>query len=241
MGDVVFDPVTNLTWQRAVSPTTMEWPAAGAYCAALVLGGRDDWRLPARIELVSLVDFTRHTPTINTDAFPDTPSAWFWTSSTLADIPGFAWYVYFETGFSQYIDETFEYRVRCVSGIPAAWSGYTLTADTVSDPGTGLQWQRNIDDVERTYAEATALCAARPGGWRLPTMKEMQTIVDESRASPAIDPTAFPDTPSESFWSATRFVPIPSNAWRTSFERGYTYDSMDDATYRTRCVRALPR
>jgi hypothetical protein len=236
--DVVQDLVTGLTWQRSSAPP-QTWQAAGATCAALVLNGRDDWRLPSRIELVSLVDFTRHTPTINPEAFPNTPSQWFWTASTLADIPGFAWYVYFETGFSNYIDQDFEYHVRCVRGPATAWAGYVLTEESVTDGGTGLEWQRKIDEVERTRAEATALCAARPGGWRLPTMKELQTIVDDSRADPAIDVVAFPDTPSESFWTATPFAPIPGSAWRTSFQRGYTYDSMEDSTYRVRCVRSV--
>jgi hypothetical protein len=240
-GDVVRDEVTGLSWQRASAPGLHEWPAADGYCAGLALGGFDDWRLPTRIELVSLVDYTRHTPTIDPSAFPGTPSEWFWSASKLADLDGFAWYVYFETGFSNFVDETYEYRVRCVRGGGASWPGYLVSAETVADPATGLEWQRLVDDAESTQAEAMATCAARPGGWRLPTMKELQTLVDDSRAEPAIDVSAFPDTPSESFWTATPFAPIPGSAWRTSFQRGYTYDSMKESTYRTRCVRSLPR
>ena len=32
-------------------------------------------------------------------------------------------------------------------------------------------------------------------GWRLPTMEELLSIVDETQSCPTIDPIAFPDTP----------------------------------------------
>ncbi len=55
---VVLDKVTGLTWQATVSTSTYAWADAKAYCASLSLGGFKDWRLPSRIELVSIVDFT---------------------------------------------------------------------------------------------------------------------------------------------------------------------------------------
>src|ERR1019366_8513353 len=50
---VVLDRVTNLEWQ-ATSAADLDTVAdALAYCQALVLDGKSDWRLPSRIELVS--------------------------------------------------------------------------------------------------------------------------------------------------------------------------------------------
>ena len=70
---VVVDRVTHLMWQRQVPADAHDWDQAGAYCACLQLAGHDDWRLPTRIELVSLVDYTRSFPAIDAQAFPDTP------------------------------------------------------------------------------------------------------------------------------------------------------------------------
>jgi hypothetical protein len=243
--DVVVDRVTGLTWQRRVDATARSWADATAQCACLALGGHDDWRLPTRMELVSIVDFTRDSPAIDLDAFPGTPSAWFWTASRWADDPAFAWYVYFENGFSNFNDQEALYRVRCVrEPSPAPADGparrYVASGGTVLDAVTGLTWQQAVDATGRTWVEARAYCAdldLAGGGWRLPSMKELQSLVDDSRASPAIDAEVFPDTPLDPFWTATRVVATPGSAWRVSFVHGYTYDASDYYPYLARCVR----
>jgi hypothetical protein len=242
--DVVVDRVTGLTWQRRVDAVSRSWVDATGYCACLALGGHEDWRLPTRMELVSIVDFSRHSPAVDVEAFPDTPGAWFWTSSRWADDPTFAWYLYFENGFSNFNDQEATYRVRCVREPPARPDApaqrYTVSGGTVLDAATGLTWQQAVDETGRTWVEAKAHCAALDfagGGWRLPSMKELQSLVDDSLASPAIDAQAFPATPLEPFWTATPVVQTPGSAWRVSFVHGYTYDASDYYPYLARCVR----
>lgn len=53
-------------------------------CATLTLADADDRHLPTRIELTSLVGTGRSAPAIDTTAFPDTPSQFFWTSTAWA-------------------------------------------------------------------------------------------------------------------------------------------------------------
>jgi hypothetical protein len=112
---VVADSVTGLKWQRDVDTQTHTWPEAEQYCAKLGLAG-GGWRVPSRIELVSLVDFTRSSPVIDADAFPSTPAERFWTSSLSAADPANGWTVNF--GFNADIVQTSDvgnpYRVRCV-------------------------------------------------------------------------------------------------------------------------------
>lgn len=112
----VFDDVTKLMWQRDVDPGFYTWDDAKTYCSNLVYGGYSDWRLPTRIELVSLVDFTVPSPgpTIDTVAFPNTPNNLFWTSSSLAGSPSHAWDVTFYSGKSFNDQLTLMSRVRCV-------------------------------------------------------------------------------------------------------------------------------
>jgi hypothetical protein len=109
----VRDNVTGLTWQRDVPASTYTWDQAKTYCASLSLAGTG-WRLPSRIELVSLVDFTRYNPAIDTTAFPNTPSVWFWTSSAVAGSSGGAWYVAFYNGYTYGTGVGSYSRVRCV-------------------------------------------------------------------------------------------------------------------------------
>ena len=69
----ILDRVTCLEWQRmAPTSTTYAQAAAIGYCDQLSLDGHDDWRLPTRIELATLVDFTKTSATIDTVAFPGT-------------------------------------------------------------------------------------------------------------------------------------------------------------------------
>ena len=92
----------------------------------------------------------------------------------------------------------------------------------------------------RTWAEAKAACAGLAlagGGWRLPSMKELQSLIDDSRSDPAIDPVAFPATPNDPFWTGTPVAASADSAWRVTFASGYTYDSRDFNTYLVRCVR----
>jgi len=82
-----------------------EWPAARATfvwrnalagCETLDWGGHTDWRLPDKKELRSIVDNHAYNPSIDTAAFPATPSSWFWSSSSYADNVSLAWDVYFK-------------------------------------------------------------------------------------------------------------------------------------------------
>lgn len=73
--DTVLDRTTNLEWQRHVEDRVPDdW--AVHYCGTLELEG-GGWRLPTRMELTTIVDYTRRLPAIDTTAFPHTPSAPF--------------------------------------------------------------------------------------------------------------------------------------------------------------------
>ena len=102
--DVIVDRVTGLEWQRALSAEQFSWSDALAYCDALVLAGYEDWRLPSRIELVSIVDFTRSYPAVDSDVFSAAPTSTFWTASPVAGVPNIAKNVNMEFGSVYYDD-----------------------------------------------------------------------------------------------------------------------------------------
>jgi hypothetical protein len=100
----VTDTVTGLVWQQTATPQTFAWTDAKCYCAGLSLGGitAGGWRLPTRIELLSLVDFTQWNPSINQTAFPNARADDFWTSSPVAGEALTAWGVGFYNGDSEW-------------------------------------------------------------------------------------------------------------------------------------------
>lgn len=106
----------KLTWQRRDDGVGRNWADALSYCEHLTLAGDSDWRLPDIKELESLTDDRRHTPAIDAEAFPETKTAGYWSSTSLADNPRFAWFVYFNNGYVNPVDKSHEYYTRCVRG-----------------------------------------------------------------------------------------------------------------------------
>lgn len=114
--DSLTSPKNELTWQRRDDGIGRNWPDALSYCENLVLAGYSDWRLPDIKELAFLTDDSRHTPAIDPAAFPETKTAGYWSSTSLADNPKFAWFVYFNNGYVNPVDKSHEYYTRCVRG-----------------------------------------------------------------------------------------------------------------------------
>lgn len=243
-GGVVVDRVTGLMWQRRIPNQFATFAEAGRSCEALSLGGYHDWRLPSRIELVSLLDTTRTQPSIDVEAFPDTPIDWFWTASRAAGDPSSAWYVYFYFGYPKTDDVTSRFSVRCVrfTGPPAASrAGYQLRAHDVRDPATGLWWQRASSREAMTWAAADAYCRALSvegrGGWRLPSLPELLTLIDETaQVAPAVDRVAFPDTAGEPYWSSSGFAGKSELAWYVRFDHGDGLYGRPVERFHVRCV-----
>jgi hypothetical protein len=114
ISETVLDLVTGLEWQRRGAPTALVQSAAASYCSDLLLDGRDDWRLPSRIELASIVDYGEFNPAVNGSAFPSTFRSQYWTRSPVAGEAGLFWLVHFVDGVISRGMATAGYYVRCV-------------------------------------------------------------------------------------------------------------------------------
>jgi hypothetical protein len=117
----ITDARNGLTWSKAtLCKEEIDHAQAEKICAELDLAGHNDWRLPTVDELFALADRTRTEPAIDTEAFPDTQSDWYWTSTISAWSSGDAWFVGFSFGDADYYrrDGNFAF-VRAVRGVPA--------------------------------------------------------------------------------------------------------------------------
>ncbi|MCP4401702.1 MAG: DUF1566 domain-containing protein [bacterium] len=91
-------------------------------------------------------------------------------------------------------------------------NAFTNNGDgTASDLATGLTWQQADDGVTRNWQEALAYCEgldlAGSSNWRLPNVKELQSIVDYTSSYPALNTGVFTQTnPAGWFWSSTTHV-----------------------------------
>ena len=86
-----------------------------------------------------------------------------------------------------------------------------------------------------------ALNTANYGGfsdWRMPTDKELQTILDYGRYNPSIQMTFFFNTVPSYYWSSATYESIPSYAWRVYFLNGSVLNSKKSSGNYVRAVRS---
>jgi hypothetical protein len=184
-------------------------------------------------------------PTIDATAFPGTKSTKYWTASPRAKSSTSVWSVLFNNGYvSTYVGFHSTLEVRCVRGgaAPVLGNRYAISAGggVVTDNWTKLQWQRAVVAGKKDWSSAKSYCSGlslEGSGWRLPTVRELHGLVDKQKISPALDKTAFPNTPSTYFWSASPRAGAPTNAWFVNFYSGIVNDDNISFTYEVRCVR----
>jgi len=243
--DVVLDRVTGLTWQRTVDRTAYDARRASSYCETLTLAGHSDWRLPSIIELASISDTSRSAPAADPVAFPNTPPEKFWSSQRDVTNTGLGWFAFLKTGGVYVGDDIIRTaHARCVRGPSSCGdpdvSAYSVADDTARDTKTGLTWQRVVEHDNYTWKDAIARCSSlgsNSGGWRLPSLRELLTLVDVTHAEAAIDATAFPNTPSEFFWSSSSSTSPAGAAWGVNFTRGSSGEALVSTKAHVRCTR----
>jgi hypothetical protein len=248
----VVDDVTGLVWQKAV-PTSQaySWAAAKTYCSGLTLAGLT-WHLPTRIELLSLVDPTT-AAAMDTTYFSPPGGKYTWTStpwvvSQIATKPQDAWMVNFGGGgglTSNAAAQTGVEYARCVSSpgvTPLPDPHYVQVAKgEVEDVETKLVWVQASNGTAVSQADAIAYCtglALNGHTWRLPSLGELSTLVDDdpaiAKVSPAIDQCVFADTPANQYYMSSSTL-AGTTPWALNYEDGFTDKSQ--TTGFVRCVR----
>lgn len=105
----VTDHLTGLEWAQApVDHAGVDLSTALFQCNALVLGGHDDWRLPTRKELLTLIDYSRSFPALPPGHPFDlqTTGYYFWTSTAYS---------------SDWLEDADAWTVNLIDGCPKAY------------------------------------------------------------------------------------------------------------------------
>jgi hypothetical protein len=135
-------------------------------------------------------------------------------------------------------------------------SDYTCNPHSYTDLGNGivrdnvteLEWQQTTAPGTYTWEQALDYVAGMNSGsgtygftdWRLPTIKELSTLVDSSipyPAGPTINTTFFPDTVTYGYWSSTTHAGRTGDAWKVNFSSGYVINSYKTYDDYVRAVR----
>ena len=239
----VTDNVTGLMWQEEDDDAAKPWRDAFAYCDYLELAGHTNWRLPNEYEIQGIVDYgQQERPSIDAAYFPDLKPSYYWSSSIYTGSTDSAWRVYY-LGNVNYNEITNSMYVLCVRDEPTLQSFTDNGNGTVTDNVTGLLWQQEVDGVEMDWEDALAYCEdselAGRTDWRLPDIKELRSIVDNTQYDPAVDTAYFPGTAWYYHWSSSTYADYTGSAWYVNITNGgayYTYKTKTQYKY-VRCVR----
>jgi formylglycine-generating enzyme required for sulfatase activity len=114
---------------------------------------------------------------------------------------------------------------------------------TWKDPKTGLEWQVESPG-EMTWHEAQeyakSLSLDGRSDWRLPTLAELESLLDRTKARPEGRPPMREEVPFRdelSYWSSTTFERDTKNAWILMFDGAYLLSYYKSNPYHVRCVR----
>ena len=119
------------------------------------------------------------------------------------------------------------------------------TKSIVTDKKNAIYWQDNISSQKssKDWDDAVLYCDKLVlndmSHWRLPTFKELFSIVDYRRVYPAINPV-FTFVNEGTYWTSTGFAPTRSRAWTIDFRTGKTYYSYTTTNHTVRCVKDMP-
>ncbi len=244
MGDVVKDTLTRALWYRDANPAEfpLSWNEAREFVAALPVSqetGYGGWQLPSRRLLFSLLSHQRINPALpGGHPFENVFDGYYWTKDGSSRLPGQAWYVHLGGGRVHRGMKHGSYMVWPVSspvadpagGGPCGADRFTVNEGAVFDACTGLTWSRDADPAGRPLAWEEALSAIRAyngaagagrGDWRLPNIRELESLVDLGFHSPALTAGHPFVNVRDAYWSSTTSVYEPRYAWTLYGRDGY--------------------
>lgn len=241
----ITDNVTGLVWQKEDDGGGRNYSDAVSYCQDLSLGSISNWRMPGKQELQGIINYGNSSPAAFTAYFTNTKSEVYWSEAFLTNDTDDIVFTFNDGSTTSISPNSLDY-VRCVSGNSRQFHFIDNGDETVSDAVTGLMWQKDGVNSENNWEAAIEFCEnlslAGHTDWRLPTIKELQSIVNYSQGENAIDSTYFQQSDDgywHSFYSST-----PANAsqiWYMDTDasgRGNVQltDTSNDKSMR--CVRA---
>ncbi|MDO8454124.1 MAG: DUF1566 domain-containing protein [Sulfurimonas sp.] len=115
--------------------------------------------------------------------------------------------------------------------------------ELIHDTSTSLLWQDNVDSKELaiSYYEAQEYCSKLAVGlqkdFRIPTLGELQTLVDYKHFKPAMV-EGFTSVANEVYWSSTPFMDDADKVWAINFRDGKTDIIAKSYDRHVRCVKS---
>ncbi len=228
----ITDTITGLMWQRT-DGGEMTIDSAHKYVQSLTLATYSDWRLPSIAESFSLLNLQMMNPALNILYFPNTTAEYWWCLDTAFNNPSKIWVTNAGGGqgphpksetISAGGNKRFHTRAVRDINIPSIITQrFTDNGDsTITDNLTGLTWQKfGTNDTmswENALQRAESSTTANYTDWRLPNIKELESINNVKANAPSVYTTFFPNLKAANYWSNTTQFNHSTNAWYIDFK-----------------------
>ena len=158
------------------------------------------------------------------------PTDW---ACTRDNITGLTWEV--KTATATDLRST-NHRYTWYSTNGATNGGNVGTNTTTNTCGTSLA-TCNTEAFVAAVNAASGLCGFND--WRLPSLRELQTIVHYGASNLSMDTTYFPNSNAFNFWSASTYAPAAGDAWGVVFGDGSVGHYAKTGSTYARLVRGL--
>jgi hypothetical protein len=233
---VVVDTVTGLMWQQ-VDGGEMTIDKALVYCDTLSLAGFTNWRLPSAHEAFSILNHQYANPSLLTSVFPVSAAEYWWSADRQYNDTNKIWATNAGGGIGNHLRTetisaggTKKFHVRAVRDIATPSiiaSAFTDNGNqTITDNLTQLMWQKNPRQDSMTWEDALQYADtfqfAGYADWRLPNIKELESLNDEKRGNPSINKTFFPTIITGKYFSSTTLPNQTTKAWYLDTQFGIT-------------------
>jgi len=115
---------------------------------------------------------------------------------------------------------------------------FVINGGEACDTKTGLKWQETPDSTLRNHADALVHCTGLGGGYRLPEIQELHSVLDYAEFNPALTPGVFSNINVLGFyWSATSRAANSDHAWLIRAETPNVPSAPKTYSFNAWCVR----
>jgi hypothetical protein len=126
--------------------------------------------------------------------------------------------------------------------VNVTWAGFIDNGNgTVTDTITGLIWQKNESTATLTWENSLSYCnnlsLSDETDWRLPDIRELQSIINDNRYMPALDNVFLVNNTAGRRWSSSSLNDRPSLAWTVNIASGGAIKDYKYNSAFVRCVR----
>jgi len=239
----VYDASSKLYITDEKDAPKLTWQDAKRYCQTLKLEELDAWRLPTITEMISFEE-RNNTQTFLKSSLHHTKRYDYWSSTEDAMVKEYAWsqgLMY--KAYNHTHNKKERKYVRCVYSkelLPQPF--YIKYKDIVIEQSRHIMWEDDAHTKTKrlNFKDAQNYCKNLTlqgyDDWQLPNIKQLRSLVDYTKFSPAID-RAFEHCSIYSYFSSTPYE--KKYAETIEFNNGLDGHAAKTRTQYVRCYREM--